>query len=83
MCVQDILGTCMVIFEARFNAPIAGLFDVLGWIAGIICAALALEEIITNGWRTKKSLTIIGAVSAANFFGTFLGVWIGSAITHH
>jgi hypothetical protein len=83
MCVQDVLGTCMVVFEAHFNAPVAGLFDVLGWIAGIICAALALEEIIKNGWRTRKSLTIIGAVSLANFTGTYAGVSIASVLTHH
>lgn len=74
MCVQDVLGTCMVVFESKLNAPVAGLFDVAGWIAGLICSALALEEIIKNGWRTRRSLTIIAAVSLANFAGTFLGV---------
>jgi heme A synthase len=83
MCVQDVFGTVMVIFESRFNAPVAGLFDVGGWIAGLVCAALAIEEIIKNGWRTRKSLTIIGAVSLANFAGTYAGVAIGAAITHH
>ena len=83
MCVQDLLGTSMVIFESRLNAPISGLFDVGGWLAGLVCSALAIEEIIKNGWRTRKSLTIIGAVSVANFAGTFAGVAIGSAIVHH
>lgn len=83
MCAQDIMGTVMVIFESQYNAVMAGLFDVGGWIAGLICAALAIESIITEGWRTRKSLTIIGAVSAANFLGTIGGVMIASAITHH
>lgn len=83
MCIQDVMGTCMVIFESRFNAPVAGLFDVAGWIAALVCSALAIEEIIKNGWRTRRSLIIIGAVSVANFVGTFIGVGIGSAITHH
>lgn len=82
MMVQDVLGTCMVVFEARLNAPVSGMFDVLGWVAGLICSALALEEIIKNGWRTRKSLTIIAAVSLANFAGTVLGVTIGAALTH-
>lgn len=82
MCVQDIFGTAMVIFESRLNAPVAGAFDVLGWIAALVCSALALEEIITHGWKTRKSLIIIGAVSLANFVGTFAGVAIGSALTH-
>lgn len=76
MCLQDVLGTCMVVFEARLNAPVAGLFDVLGWVAGLICSALALEEIIKNGWRTRKSLVIIASVSLANFWGTVAGVAI-------
>jgi hypothetical protein len=83
MCASDILATCMVVFEARLNAPVAGLFDVLGWIASLTCSALALEEIIKNGWRTRKSLTIIFAVSLANFAGTYAGVGIASALTHH
>ena len=83
MCAQDVMGTVMVIFESQYNGVMAGLFDVAGWIAGLICAALALEEIIKNGWKTRKSLTIIAAVSAANFVGTILGVAIASGITHH
>jgi hypothetical protein len=91
MCANDILGTCMVIFEARAGAGasvavdsmLAGVFDVGGWIAGLICAALAIDEIIRNGWRTRKSLTIIGAVSAANFAGTILGVWIALSLPAH
>jgi hypothetical protein len=81
MCVQDIFGTIMVVFEAKLNAPVAGAFDVLGWIAGLICSALALEEIIKNGWRTRKSLAIIGAVSVANFVGTYAGVYMSIALT--
>jgi len=83
MCVQDILATCMVIFESRLDAPIAGMFDVASWIATLICSALAIESIITSGWKSKRSLTIIVAVSAANFIGTYGGVAIGSLLTHH
>ena len=83
MSIQDVMGTCMVVFESRLNAPVAGMFDVLGWLAGLICSALAIEEIIKNGWRTPKSLTIIGGVSAANFLGTVLGIAIATSLTHH
>lgn len=83
MCFEDIFGTVMVIFESRYNAPLAGAFDVLGWMAGLICSALAIEEIIKNGWRTRKSLTLITAISLANFAGTYAGVAIAAAITHH
>jgi hypothetical protein len=83
MCANDVAGTVMVIFEAQYNAVLAGLFDVLGWLAGLICAALAIDEIIQNGWRTRKSLSIIVAVSAANFVGTIAGVALAVSITHH
>lgn len=81
MCAQDVLATCMVVFESRLNAPLAGVFDVAAWIFGLICSALALDEIIRNGWRTRRSLTIIAAVSLANFAGTVGGVAIVKAIT--
>jgi hypothetical protein len=83
MMIEDLLATSMVIFESRLNAPVSGLFDVGGWIAGLICSALAIEEIIKNGWRTRKSMVLIGAISLANFAGTYAGVAIGSAIVHH
>jgi len=82
MCVQDVFGTVMVVFESRLNAPVAGAFDVLGWVAGLVCSALAIEEIIKNGWRTRKSLSIIAAVSLANFAGTYGGVLIAASLTH-
>jgi hypothetical protein len=83
MCAQDLLATTMVIAEAHYNAPVAGLFDVASWITGLICAALAIESIINEGWRTRRSLWIIGSVSAANFVGTYIGVAVASALVHH
>lgn len=82
MCVQDVLQTVMVVKEAALTAPVAGVFDVAGWLTSLVCAALAIESIITNGWRDRRSLTIIAAVSLANFAGTFGGVYIAKAITH-
>lgn len=83
MCVQDLLGTAMVIFEAHFDAQLAGLMDVLGYIAGLACSVLALDSILANGWRNRRSLVIVGAVSAANYAGTTTGVLIGKALLHH
>ena len=83
MCASDLLATCMVVFESRLQAIPAGIFDVLGWIASLICSALALEEIIKNGWRTRKSMAIILAVSLANFMGTYTGIEIVRSLTHH
>ena len=82
MCANDMACTVMVVFEAHYNAVLAGAFDVVGWFFALICSALAIESIITNGWRTRRSLTIIAAVSAANFLGTVLGVAIATSLSH-
>lgn len=83
MMVNDLLATCMVIFEAHLNAPVAGLFDVTGYLASLVCSVLALDSILKDGWRNRRSVIIIAAVSFANFAGTYGGVAIGSALTHH
>jgi hypothetical protein len=83
MCLQDILATAMVVFESRYNALAAGAFDVAGWLAGIVCMGLAIDSIIRTGWRTRRSLAIIAAVSAANFLGTVAGVAIAEVLTNH
>lgn len=75
MLVEDIFSTVMTVFEAHYRAMPAGVMDVLGWLASLVCSALAIESIITDGWRNKRSLTIIAAVSLANFAGTVLGVY--------
>ncbi len=81
--VATIAFVAMVVEEAHYNWVAAGTFDVLGWITGLVCSALAIESIISNGWRNKRSLTLIAAVSLANFWGTGLGVWMAAALTHH
>lgn len=83
MCANDLASTVMVVFESHYNAVMAGAFDVLGWLFALVCSALAIEEIIKNGWRTRKSLVLIGAISLANFAGTLGGVALASALTHH
>jgi len=94
MMVQDLLATIMVVFESQGgsahswstvvgDAFIAGMFDVGGWIAGIICLSLSVESIISQGWRTRRSLTLIGAVSLANLMGTLAGVVAAFIITQH
>lgn len=81
MVIQDLLATIMVISEAHFDAPAAASMDVLGYLAGLACSALALDSILKDGWRTRRSLTIIAAVSLANGAGTWLGVFVGRILT--
>lgn len=83
MCANDLAMTVMVVFESRLTPWIAGSFDVVGWVFSLVCSALAIESIITTGWRTKRSLTLIAAVTAANFVGTVAGVYIAIGLTQH
>lgn len=83
MLADDCAYTIMVVAEARYSAVTAALFDEIGWIAGLICSALALESIIKDGWRTRRSMVLILAISAANVIGTLLGVHLAAALTHH
>lgn len=82
MCLQDIVGTGMVIYESRYQIVASGVCDVLQFLAGLICSAMALESIINDGWRTKRSQVLIWTITAANFVGTAAGVIIVKALTH-
>lgn len=81
MCIVDVLSTVMVVFESRYNAPGAALMDVLGYFASLACSVLALDSILKNGVRNKRSLVIIGAVSLANAAGTVGGVYLSRVLS--
>lgn len=83
MCVQNLLVTVMVVFESHFNAIGSGLIEMVYWVAAMTTSVLALGSIFEHGVWHKRSLVIAGAVSAANFVGTFGGVIVGAALTHH
>ena len=82
MCLQDVLGTAMVVYESRLNWQLAGLFDVTGYLAGLICSVLALDSILKDGWRNRRSLVLIASVTVANYVGTAMGVLFVSRLTH-
>jgi hypothetical protein len=48
-----------------------------------VCTFLAVDGLQKDGWRTRRSITIISAVSVGNFVGTLIGVTIAAAILHH
>ena len=83
MCLQDVIGTAMVIFESQFNWLLAGACDVTGYFFGLLCSVLALDSILKDGFWCRRSLVLIASVSLANFFGTALGVAITAHLTHH
>ena len=83
MFATDVVGTIMVIAESDRNALLSALGDTIGYLLGFVCNALALGSYVKYG-LTPSTLIIIGAVSLANFSGTWSGVkigerWMGSA----
>lgn len=81
MMVSDLIGTAMVIFESRYLWLAAGLCDVFGYLAGLLCSVLALDSILQLGLRNRRSVVLIGSVTVANFAGTAVGVEIVRALT--
>lgn len=81
MLVSDIIGTAMVVYEAHYLWLPAGICDVFGYLAGLVCSVLAIDSVLQNGFRNRRSLVLIGAVSLSNFLGTALGVEIVKAMT--
>jgi hypothetical protein len=83
MVFTDLVETAMVIWESEFIWWAAGICDVMGYIASLVCSVLALDSILRDGWRTRRSLVLIAVISLANFVGTGLGVALVAHITHH
>lgn len=83
MCVSDLIGTALVVYQSHYMWFEAGVSDVLGYIAGLICSVLALDSILCDGWRNRRSLLLIAAITAANFIGTSVGVLLLTHLTHH
>lgn len=82
MCANDLLGTAMVVFESHYDAALAGAMDVTGYFASLVCSVLALDSILADGWKSRRSLCIIGAVTVANFAGTYAGVYLSKGLLH-
>jgi hypothetical protein len=83
MMVSDLIGTAMVVYEAHYLWLEAGLCDVFGYLAGLVCSVLAIDSILQLGFRNRRSLVLIAAVTMANFAGTALGVLIVRALSEH
>lgn len=80
MFASDIISTAMVIFESHYDANLAGLSDVFGYIVSLVCSVLAIDSILQDGWRNKRSLALIGVLSVSNYAGTVAGVYIVKAV---
>lgn len=75
MLISDVLSVLLVQAEARNKAVLAGLLDTIGWGAGIVVTLSTLNAL--NGHDLPLMVGVVGAVSAANFGGSWLGVRLG------
>lgn len=80
MMVSDLIYTAMTVWEAHYDWLPAGFADVFGYLASLACSVLALDSILKNGIRNKRSLVLVAAVTMANFAGTALGVQLVKAL---
>jgi hypothetical protein len=78
MIVQDVLSVLLTQAETRQRAKLAGLLDALGWLVGIYTINWSLNAIGSHDLVLRY--VVIGAVTAANFIGSYLGTKIGDRI---
>ncbi len=81
MCVSDLISTALVVYQSHYNAVAAGVCDVLGYLAALVCSVLAIDSILRDGWRNRRSLVLIGVITCANWCGTFVGVVLLAHLT--
>lgn len=79
MVVQDLLMTTMCVAENRGRWVLAGLLDVVGWLAQIATIGISVDSIVKHG-LTHETWLIIIFVSIANFVGTGLGTIVSRRI---
>lgn len=76
MVATDVLGTIMVVSEARGRGWIAGWCDTAGWLVSITTTTISVSSL--TGHDTARKVAVVLAVSAANLFGTRLGQYLGN-----
>lgn len=75
MVLSDVLGTLLTQAQARDRAVLAGWLDTAGWLVAIFTTSWSVAAV--NGHDLTRKLAVLGAVSLANFAGSWLGVQIG------
>lgn len=83
MAVQDLGATAMVIAEAHYSALAAALLDQVQWMAATVCTLVGVGDVIRKGHLTRRAKVVLGAISAGNLVGTYIGVMVlGHLVAH-
>src|ERR1700752_419313 len=69
MAVKDVLGTLLVVAEARGRSLLAGVIDAGGDAANIFVTLLGAGEIVVLGFTTQ-TFGILAAIMLTSFAGT-------------
>jgi uncharacterized membrane protein YsdA (DUF1294 family) len=75
MLFTDVSGTLMVIGESRGRGWFSGLMDTFQWLVGIVTTTISVTAL--QGHALSEKIWVVTLVSAANLFGTWLGVYVG------
>ena len=74
--VQDVVGTVMVMAEAKGRGWLAGVMDAIGWIVGITTTTISVTAL--QGHDMPRKVAVVLLVTIANVVGTKLGQLVGS-----
>ncbi|HZV27087.1 MAG TPA: hypothetical protein VFG00_12450 [Acidothermaceae bacterium] len=75
MVAQDVLSTLLTQAEARNMAATSGLLDMAAWLVALLTLNWSLNAI--DGHNMAMKVLVVGAVSIANYVGSWAGVKIG------
>ena len=78
MVVQDILNIAQTQANNRGKAHLSGLLDMASWLVTISTTTMTVTSL--QGHDMARKIAIVGAVSAANYVGSVLGVKIGDRL---
>jgi len=79
MALKDMLGTLLVIAEARGRAVLAGALDAASDLAMILVTLAGAGEVIVHGW-TVHTASLLAAMMVTSFFGTLYWTRVGQKL---
>lgn len=71
MLLQDVLGTVLVVAEARGRPLLAGAMDSAGDVARITTMGISLDVILKRGW-CWQSVAVVAVIACTSFVATSL-----------
>ncbi|HTZ63482.1 MAG TPA: hypothetical protein VMB51_05205 [Solirubrobacteraceae bacterium] len=79
MVVSDVLATVMVEAQATYRRHLSAALDTIGWVVAITTTEYSLR--LLDSHSTAAHVYCYVCVSAANYYGTWLGVGWGAKLT--